>query len=61
MSDERKLPEFTSHSQRSASRAMEEFDQQRMQERMFRLSVQLAAHSAAAHDAMESSISDGIV
>jgi predicted DNA-binding protein len=44
-----------------ARRAMEEFSQQRMQERMAYLSTQLAAHSAAAHDAMESSISDGIV
>jgi metal-responsive CopG/Arc/MetJ family transcriptional regulator len=44
-----------------ARRAMEEFNQQRMQERMASLSTQLAAHSAAAHDAMESSISDGIV
>lgn len=44
-----------------ARRAMEEFNQQRMQERMASLSKQLAAHSAAAHAAMESSISDGIV
>jgi len=44
-----------------ARRAMEEFNRQRMQERMAYLSTQLAAHSAAAHDAMESSISDGIV
>jgi hypothetical protein len=44
-----------------ARRAMEEFNQQRMQERMAYLSTQLAAHSAAAHAAMESSISDGIV
>ena len=43
-----------------ARRAMEEFNQQRMQERMAHLSMKLAAHSAAAHDAMESSISDGI-
>jgi hypothetical protein len=42
-----------------ARRAMEEFNQQRMQERMASLSTQLAAHSAAAHAAMESSISDG--
>jgi hypothetical protein len=44
-----------------ARRAMEEFNQQRMQERMAYLSTKLAAHSVAAHDAMESSISDGIV
>jgi predicted DNA-binding protein len=44
-----------------ARRAMEEFNQQRMQERMAYLSTQLAAQSAAAHDAMESSLSDGIV
>lgn len=44
-----------------ARRAMEEFNRQRMQERMAYLSTQLAAHSAAAHEAMESSISDGIV
>jgi hypothetical protein len=44
-----------------ARRAMEEFNQQRMQERMAFLSTQLAAHSAAAHVAMESSVSDGIV
>jgi predicted DNA-binding protein len=43
-----------------ARRAMEEFNRQRMQERMAYLSTQLAAHSAAAHEAMESSISDGI-
>ena len=43
-----------------ARRAMEEFNQQRMQERMTHLSTKLAAHSGAAHDAMESSISDGI-
>jgi predicted DNA-binding protein len=43
-----------------ARRAMEEFNQQRMQERMAYLSRQLATHSAAAHDAMESTISDGI-
>ncbi len=43
-----------------ARRAMEEFNQQRMQERMAYLSTQLAAHSAAAHDEMESSIADGI-
>jgi hypothetical protein len=41
-----------------ARRAIEEFNQQRMQERMTYLSTQLAAHSAAAHAAMESSISD---
>jgi hypothetical protein len=41
--------------------AMDEFNQQRMQERMAYLSTQLAAHSAAAHAEMESSISDGIV
>jgi hypothetical protein len=40
---------------------MEEFNRQRMQERMAHLSTQLAAHSATAYDAMESSISDGIV
>jgi predicted DNA-binding protein len=44
-----------------ARRAMEEFNRQRMQERMAYLSTQLAAHSAAAHEGMESSISDGIV
>jgi hypothetical protein len=44
-----------------ARRAMEEFNRQRMQERMAYLSTQLAAHSATAYDAMESSISDGIV
>jgi len=44
-----------------ARRAMEEFNQQRMQERMAYLSAQLAAPSAAANTAMESSISDGIV
>jgi hypothetical protein len=44
-----------------ARRAMEEFNQQRMQERMACLSTQLAAHSAAAHAAMEFSVSDGIV
>jgi len=44
-----------------ARRALEAFNQQRMQERMAFLSTQLAAHSAAAHDAMESSVSDGTV
>ena len=44
-----------------ARRAMEEFNRQRMQERMASLSTQLSGHSAAAHAAMESSISDGIV
>jgi endoglucanase Acf2 len=44
-----------------ARRAMEEFNHQRMQERMAHLSMQLAAQSAAAQDAMESSVSDGIV
>jgi hypothetical protein len=44
-----------------ARSAMEEFNRQRMQKRMAYLSTQLAAHSAAAHAAMESSISDGIV
>jgi hypothetical protein len=44
-----------------ARRAMEEFNQQRMQERMAYLSVELTAHSAAAQTAMESSIADGIV
>jgi predicted DNA-binding protein len=44
-----------------ARRAMEEFNRQRMQERMAYLSTHLAAHSAAAHAAMESSISDGFV
>jgi hypothetical protein len=44
-----------------ARRAMEEFNQQRVQERMAYLSTQVVAHGAAAHDAMESSISDGIV
>jgi predicted DNA-binding protein len=44
-----------------ARRAMEEFNQQRMQERMAHLSSQLAVQSAAVHDAMETSVSDGIV
>jgi predicted transcriptional regulator len=44
-----------------ARRAIEEFNRQHMQERMASLSTQLAAHSAAANAAMESSISDGIV
>jgi predicted DNA-binding protein len=44
-----------------ARRAMEEFNQQRMQERMAHLSTQLAAQSAAVHDELESSLSDGIV
>jgi hypothetical protein len=44
-----------------ARRAMEEFNQQRMQEHMASLSTQLAAQSAAAHDAMEFSISDALV
>jgi hypothetical protein len=44
-----------------ARRAMEAFNQQRMQERMAYLSTQLAAHSAAAHAEMESTTSDGIV
>jgi hypothetical protein len=44
-----------------ARRAMEEFNQLRMQERMASLSTQLAAYSSAAHDEMESSISDGLV
>jgi len=44
-----------------ARRALEAFNQHRMQERMAFLSTQLAAHSAAAHDAMESSVSDGTV
>jgi len=43
-----------------ARRAMEEFNQQRMEERMAHISTKLAAHSAAAHADMESSISDGI-
>jgi predicted DNA-binding protein len=43
-----------------ARRAMEEFNQQRMQERMAHLSTKLAAHSAAVNAAMESSITDGI-
>jgi len=44
-----------------ARRAMEEFNQQRMQERMAYLSTQLAAQSAAVHDELEWSLSDGIV
>jgi hypothetical protein len=43
-----------------ARRAMKEFNQQRMEERMAHLSTKLAAHSAAAHADTESSISDGI-
>jgi predicted DNA-binding protein len=44
-----------------ARRALEEFNPQRMQERMAYLSRHVAAHSAAVHAAMEASISDGIV
>jgi hypothetical protein len=44
-----------------ARRAIEAFIQQRMQERMASLSSKLAAHCAAAHDAMGSSSSDGLV
>jgi predicted DNA-binding protein len=44
-----------------ARRAMEEFNHQRMQERLAYLSAQLGPASAAAQAAMESSSSDGAI
>jgi hypothetical protein len=41
-----------------ARRAMEEFEQRLMQERIAELSRQLAAHSASAAQSMEGSVSD---
>jgi hypothetical protein len=43
-----------------ARRAMEEFEQRLMQERIADLSRQLAAHSASAARSMEGSTSDGL-
>lgn len=43
-----------------ARRAMEEFEQRLMQERIADLSRQLAAHSASAAQSMEGSTSDGL-
>jgi predicted transcriptional regulator len=43
-----------------ARRAMEEFDQRMMQERMAELSQRLAAQSAAASHAMDGTSSDGL-
>jgi len=43
-----------------ARRAVEEFDHRMMQERMAELSQQLAAHSAAAAQAMDLSTADGL-
>jgi predicted transcriptional regulator len=43
-----------------ARRAIEEFDCRMMQERMAQLSRQLAAHSAAAAQAMDESTADGL-
>jgi len=42
-------------------RAVEAFNQHRMQERMAALSLRLSAHSTAAADDMESAGSDGFV
>lgn len=43
-----------------ARRAMEEFEERLMQERIAELSHRLAAHSASAARSMEVSISDGL-
>jgi hypothetical protein len=43
-----------------ARRAMEEFEERLMQERIADLSRRLAAHSATAAQSMESSTSDGL-
>jgi Arc/MetJ-type ribon-helix-helix transcriptional regulator len=43
-----------------ARRAMEEFEERMMRERIAELSRRLAAHSASASRSMESSISDGL-
>jgi hypothetical protein len=43
-----------------ARRAMEEFEERLMQERIADLSRRLAAHSAAAAQSMEGSTSDGL-
>jgi predicted transcriptional regulator len=43
-----------------ARRAMEEFEERLMQERIADLSRQLAAHSASAAQSMEGSTSDGL-
>jgi len=43
-----------------ARRAMEEFEERLMQERIAELSRQLAAHSASAARSMEGSTSDGL-
>lgn len=44
-----------------ARRAIEEFDFRMMQERMAQLSQRLAAHSAAAAQAMDESAADGLL
>jgi hypothetical protein len=58
-SSARGIPSGVSKSE-YARRAMEEFEQRLMQERIADLSRQLAAHSASAAQSMEGSTADGL-